>query len=183
MIKKKLLILYWNIQSALGQFDYLKLIDTERIKRLVFVCRGNVCRSPYAEAAAKSLNFRSISCGVDVEYSAPPEENALRAALLHGNDLSKHMSRSIFNVPLNSSDCLVAMDPSHLSIALSVAKNNGCQVTMMGLWKQPTVIYIPDPYGKPLKSFIECFNLIDIVLIDLSVSLMKVKNIDSNQNQ
>jgi protein-tyrosine-phosphatase/peptidoglycan/xylan/chitin deacetylase (PgdA/CDA1 family) len=150
-----------------GRFNCLKRIHPEIINRLVFVCRGNVCRSPYAELAAKSLGLSAISCGVDVTRSVTAEAMAIRSAFLRGKDLSRHMSRSIFDVPLSSSDCLVVMDPSQLPAARNVATRTGCQFTLLGLWKSHAVAEIPDPYGKPLGVYSRCFNYIDSALSGL----------------
>jgi protein-tyrosine phosphatase len=158
---------------AVGLFDGMKCIQPERIDRLVFVCRGNVCRSAYAEAAAKSLGFQASSCGIDVIRSAPAEPMAVRAALLRGKDLNRHMSRSIFDTPIASADCLVAMEPSHVPAARDVATSNGCQITLLGLWMERSVPIIEDPYGKPLQDFTKCFGEIDQALIGLVEGMEK----------
>lgn len=160
-----------KICFALGRFDNLKRIQAGRVNRLVFVCRGNVCRSPYAEAVARSLGISAVSCGIDVRRSAPAEVNAIQAALLVGKNLSSHMSRSIFDIHLDSSDCLVIMDPSHLHIAREVATRTGCQVTLIGLWLKPISLEIADPYGKPLPAFSKCFDEIDEALNGLLIGL------------
>ena len=156
-----------RLHLALGRFDNLRCIDAERIERLVFVCRGNVCRSPYAEVVAKSLGLSATSCGVEVSRSAPAEAMAVRATLLRGKDLSEHMSRSIFDVPLDSSDCLVVFDLSHLPTARDVAAHVGCQITLLGLWREPSVTEIADPFGRPLQNFRQCFDEIDEALAGL----------------
>jgi len=165
--KASLIRLVDRLHSILGRYDSLMLIDTERIERLVFVCRGNVCRSPYAEAAAKSLGLLAISCGTDVSCSAPAEAVAVRAAFLRGKDISEHMSCSVIDVPLCRSDCLVAMDPSHLSASREAVARAGCQVTLIGLWKKPLMLGIPDPFGRPLEDFSKCFGAIDEALAGL----------------
>jgi protein-tyrosine-phosphatase/peptidoglycan/xylan/chitin deacetylase (PgdA/CDA1 family) len=168
--------MFYKLQLRLGKFNSLKRIHGERIERLVFVCRGNVCRSPYAEATAKSLGVSVISCGTDVTNSATAEMMAVRAALLRGQDLSTHMSRSIFNIKLNSSDCLVAMDPSHLSVAQDIAARTGCQVTLLGLWMDSPCPEIQDPYGRSPQAFQLCFDAIEKSLWGL------VRYINANQN-
>jgi len=160
-----------RLQLAFGRFDSLKHLELLLIKRLVFVCRGNVCRSPYAEAAAKSLGFTSLSCGVEVSHSAPAEKMAIKAAYLRGKDLSQHMSRSIHNIELNNSDCLIAMDPTHLPVARDVAERVGCQITLIGLWRKIPIPEIADPYGKALQVFSVCFDEIDEALDGLFLSL------------
>jgi len=54
---------------------------------ILFVCKGNICRSPFAEAIARSLYrngadpaFRFASAGIDVERSLSPPQEAILAA-------------------------------------------------------------------------------------------------------
>lgn len=150
-----------KISLASGSFDWLRNIDGSRVRRFVFVCFGNVCRSPYAEAAAQGMGFSATSCGVDVTRSAPAELMAIEAALLRGTDLTGHMSRSIYEVKVESTDCLVVMAPAQLGVALAFAEESRCQLTLIGLWCNPAILEITDPYGKTLDEFKKCFDQID----------------------
>ncbi|MBU5613502.1 arsenate reductase/protein-tyrosine-phosphatase family protein [Geomonas azotofigens] len=143
------------------------------MKRLIFVCRGNVCRSPYAEASAKALGFVATSCGVDVQVRTPCEPMAITAAFRRGIDISAHVSCSIYDLSLNSEDCLVALDPSHLAVTELVAKKHGCQYTLLGLWKRRSVLTIEDPYGKPVQAFEACYASIDEALEGLTICLSR----------
>ena len=156
-----------KLSLNMGRFNHLKEVDFSRVERLVFVCRGNVCRSPYAESVAKSLGIPAISCGVDVSRSAPAETLAVRAALHRGYDLSGHMSTSIYDVAIKSTDCLVAMDTTHLSVSRRMVDELGCQVTLIGQWKEPQVAEIGDPYGKSLSVYCSCFVEIEKALTGL----------------
>lgn len=170
---KKLRKILGRAKLVLGQYKSLKHIEPQRIERMVFVCRGNVCRSPYAEAAAKVVGFSAISCGVDVRRSAPAESTGVHAAFLRGKDISKHMSRSIFDLEIISTDLLVAMDPSHLPVARRVAASFGSQVTLLGLWGTPPVPDIMDPYDQSLDTFAQCFDYIDDSLEGLTSCLTR----------
>lgn len=165
--------LWIKMKYKLGCYDYLKDIDIHRVKRLVFVCSGNVCRSPYAEAVTKSKNLPAISCGVEVYRSAPAEPMAVRAAILRGKDISRHVSRSIYDVSIVDSDLLIAMDPSHLNISHKVAHNVGCQATLISLWHESPLSGIADPYGGQLDEFNACFDEIDNSLFRLMGYLKK----------
>lgn len=150
-----------------GSLGRLKEIEPERVARLVFVCLGNVCRSPYAEASALSLGMPATSCGVNVTRTDPAEPFAIEVALARGKDLSIHSSRSIYELSLSPSDCLVVMAPSHLRAAQEVAAEKGCQITLIGLWGEPPIAEIPDPYGKSKAEFDDCFDKIDRSLAGL----------------
>ncbi len=157
-----------QLHLVFGRFEKLKALDPRRIERLVFVCKGNVCRSPYAEALARSLGWRSASCGISVSRSVPAEPTAMEAAQIKGKDLSKHWSRSIVELTLGPSDCLVVMDPSNLPDARKAARRFESQLTLLGLWRDPPLCEIRDPYGKPLEEFHRCFGEIEEALQGLT---------------
>jgi len=150
-----------KLALSLGQYSRFRDIDPGRIKRLVFVCRGNVCRSPYAEKVAQRLGFPAVSCGTDVLLSSPAEQMAVRAALMRGEDLSGHMSKSIHDLSIDRNDCLVVMDPSQLPVAKEVMFLTGGQLTLIGLWCSPAVAQITDPYRSGVEDFLKCYVLIE----------------------
>ena len=155
-------------------------INAQQIKRLVFVCRGNVSRSPYAEAWAKKSGFPAVSCGIDVKYSAPAEIMGICAGLLRGKDMTKHMSRSIFDIEIKENDCLVVMDKSHLPVSKRISAKTGCQLTLLGLWKQPVKHNIEDPYGGDLETFQNCYTKIDEAMNKLIYFIKKHNNKSSS---
>ena len=64
----------------LGVYNNYRRIDWDKIERLVFVCKGNICRSAYAEAVAKSLGVSAISCGLSTKLDAPANADAIEIA-------------------------------------------------------------------------------------------------------
>lgn len=154
-------------QSSLGLVEVQKNIRLEEVRRLVFVCRGNVCRSPYAEAVARSNGLLAMSCGVDVTLSAPAESMAISVADARGLDLSGHMSRSIYNISLSPSDYLLAMDKATFAVARKTASQRGCQIMLLGLYQGSPAPEIRDPYGGSRELFERCFDEIDNAVVRL----------------
>jgi len=81
---------------------------------LLVVCRGNICRSPFAAAllrrALSRVGVRVDSAGfVRPNCPAPPE--AVAAAARHGVDLADHRSRLIAPDLARAADLIVVMDP------------------------------------------------------------------------
>ena len=89
---------------------------------ILFVCTGNRCRSPFAEAALRaacSSDWIEVSSVGTLDYEnveSPPE--MIRAAMRFDIDLSQHRSRHIGNVTYEYPDLLLGMSLEH--IALSV---------------------------------------------------------------
>ena len=127
---------------------------------MVFVCKGNICRSAYAEAVAKSLGIESISCGIDTVDGKPADDDAIRIASIRGIDLTHHKTKKISSVSFQTGDLFVVMElnqAKHLERRLG----ENYMFTLLGLWGRPITPYINDPYGKPRLYFENCFNYIE----------------------
>ncbi|MHB1861737.1 MAG: low molecular weight protein arginine phosphatase [Gemmatimonadaceae bacterium] len=89
--------------------------------RILFVCTGNTCRSPLAEAIARKLTIeRGIvdidvgSAGTSAWDGASASDGALLVGLERGLDLNAHRSRQLDRDLVQSADLLLAMGPHHL---------------------------------------------------------------------
>ena len=151
----------------LGRYAVLSRIDWSRVDRLVFVCKGNVCRSPYAEMKARTFNIASRSFGLETAGGTPANVAAQRVALTRGLDLSSHRSTLFDASQIHSNDLVIGFEPLHVEKLLS-AKMPG-QTTLLGLWSSRfSRPYIADPYGKSDEYFNNCFRLIDCALEEIA---------------
>ena len=90
---------YWHrIQYLLGRYRNYSNIDWASVDRLVFVCKGNICRSAFAEAVAKSLGMDAVSCGLQTVISAPANEDAVKTAREMGYALDEHRTTPIMYI-------------------------------------------------------------------------------------
>jgi protein-tyrosine phosphatase len=90
------------------------------MKKIIFVCLGNICRSPLAEGVAKS---RAKVLGVEIQIDSAglskyhngeaPCMVSQRLAKAHGIDISHQVSQHISEFDLFSYDLVVAMDESN----------------------------------------------------------------------
>lgn len=162
----------WDgINLLFGRYRPLLRIDFDRIERLVFVCQGNVCRSPFGDGVAKRLGIASESCGLSVLRRRPPPSTATAAARLRNIDISSHYSQPITDLKLSATDCIIAMEPRHLEKLAGVPGFRECQTTLLGLWNAPAIVAIRDPYGADLDTFSECYRLIESSLSRFAVNL------------
>ena len=82
-------------------------------KRLLFVCYGNICRSPMAEGIArKRLGDAAevASAGIGATGGPASEEAVLVMKLVYGVDISRHVARPVGVFDLGSFDAIIAMD-------------------------------------------------------------------------
>ena len=145
----------------LGRWERHRQIDLREVKRFVFVCKGNVCRSPYAAARARAVGLPSISYGLDVQRETQATTQAQAEALRHGIDLSSHRSRSFEPGNTSRGDLLIGMEPSHLSQLATRHAGERLQVTLLGLWAKPPRPHVQDPFGQSPEYFNKCFDVID----------------------
>ena len=144
----------------LGGYRSYQHVDWELVERLVFVCTGNICRSAYAEALAKSLGINAVSCGLNTKNGLPANESAIQAAMRRGIDLTIHRTTRIDTLNLKRHDLFVAMEPWQAEqLDGEYGKEYG--VTLLGLWGQPVSPHIQDPFGMSDAYFNYCFNYIE----------------------
>jgi protein-tyrosine-phosphatase len=82
---------------------------------LLFVCYGNICRSPMAEGLAKKLlgpEARVESAGLAAMAGRVSEESILAMKALFAVDISRHRPRSVSDVDLDGFDFIIAIDAS-----------------------------------------------------------------------
>jgi protein-tyrosine-phosphatase/peptidoglycan/xylan/chitin deacetylase (PgdA/CDA1 family) len=160
-VREAVATLIGRIRLAAGEYRSLRRIDFARVRRLVFACKGNICRSPYAEAQARRLGIAAISVGTEAIVGAPADANAIRLSAERGLSLAAHRSRPLRSLELKDSDLVVAMEPEHVSMLRQYCDVAGAQLTLLGIWGTPAILSIPDPYGRPDACFLKAFGLIE----------------------
>jgi len=166
-VKRKLLFnIIVLIKYRLRFYERYKNIDWTNVSRLVFVCKGNICRSPYAEIKAKQLGVKAVSMGLYTKEGSPANSDALRRALYRGVNLEGHKAKLYDSVKINDNDLVICMEPWHVKLFKEV-DGSSCQVILLGLMKKNPSIIIDDPYGKPDIFFDGCFQAIDNALTEI----------------
>ena len=83
---------------------------------VLFVCTGNTCRSPFAEAVARREGHGDVeSAGLGASAGDQPPEDAIAVARELGYDLSSHRARRLTEEMLERADVVVGMTAAHVS--------------------------------------------------------------------
>ncbi len=156
-----LLFTWWHrLRYLLGSYRRYRRIEWGSVERLVFVCKGNICRSAYAEAVALKQGLEAKSCGIDTRPGVEADDGAIRAAMLRGIDLNSHRTTPIQSLSLGTGDLLVVMEPSQAEQLMQVA-GRAYQCTLLGIWGGVSTPYIRDPFGASAGYFDNCFKYIE----------------------
>jgi protein-tyrosine phosphatase len=161
--------------SLAGAYRTLTDIDWSAIERLVFICKGNICRSPYGAARARLLGFDAASFGLEAVDGALADPNAARNAQHRKLDLSAHRSLRLDAARLRNNDLLLVFEPRQLH-AVEARCGRGPTITLAGLWVNPVRPYVSDPYGRSDRYFQECFGVIDASVTALVSRINAARN-------
>lgn len=149
------------IWDRFGGFWMYRRINWARVNRLVFVCKGNICRSPYAEMRAKGCGLEVVSMGLEAKSGSFANLEAIKNAAVRGVDLTPHSAKQQQDICIGTGDLLVSMEPCQASVLQRMAKKAGAQTTLLGLWAHTPRPYLHDPYGHGEAYFQTCFSIID----------------------
>ena len=156
-------LLYSWLYKILNHFGFYKkheAIDWRLVNRLVFVCKGNICRSAYAGNLVHSPDIESISFGLDTIDGALANDKAILTAQKFGHNLQNHRTTSFKSMVFNDFDLLIAMEPEQLNDLITKTENR-YQYTLLGLWCKDKLPYINDPYNTVEQYYENCFKAIE----------------------
>ena len=116
--------------------------------KIVFLCYGNICRSPLAAALAEErLSGVAIdSAGFHDHTGRSCPQKILRIASSYGVDLSSHRSARVQRNQLANADLVIAMDMENLNRVRQKFPEMADRTTLLGLFGTPETLAIADPY-------------------------------------
>ncbi len=157
-------------------------MNAEKTYQLLFVCTGNVCRSPMAEylmrqKLGKTSNWQITSAGLFTANGQPASTMAIQAMDEVGIDIRKHRSRQITAEIINQSNMIVVMTKAHLMELLSRFPDAQDRAYVLGsfLAKPSDII---DPIGGNIEIYRQTRDLIVNSLNNLEKYIAKCSAVD-----
>jgi protein-tyrosine phosphatase len=154
--------------------------------KILFVCLGNICRSPLAEALFKkhclyvkiSESVSSDSCGIGNWHSGEqPDHRILKIAKENNLDIY-HLARQIHPNDLASFDYILAMDYQNIDEILKRFPNAKDKVRLLSSFsKKHFESIVADPYYGDEIDFQKTHQLLDELTLELA-TYIKTKHID-----
>ena len=146
--------------------------------RVLFVCTGNICRSPTAEGIFRNmLETRGLSDRIEADSAGigswhvgdPPDARSQATALSRGIDIASQRARSVQPDDYEKFDLIVAMDTGHFR-SLERACPSACAGRIklfMDYAPETGIIDVPDPYYGAGDGFARVFDMIETASLGL----------------
>lgn len=175
LIKNALRELYWAMQGKGLKNPPLPGYP----KSILYVCKGNICRSPFAERLTKKLVEKGAndlleirSAGLDATVKNPPPKEAIDSAKMFGVSLDDHKARRLTRELITGSDLIVVMEVKHLHRLEETYPESKDKFFLLSMfsyekpcWGSYYYFYnIVDPYGKTGDQFLLCYKIIEMRL-------------------
>ena len=172
MIRKK------AMESTVIRKYFRKNLDLKIVhsKRFAFVCKGNICRSPFAENYAKNIlpdYIDVMSFGYYPENDRKSTDYAVQAASEIGVDLRAHRSRVLQEDNVREADVLFTFDSENRQTLLDNYPWAKAKIIPLGLIDMKRNLFIADPYGKDLETYRATYRHITYTIHELNLIIRK----------
>jgi protein-tyrosine phosphatase len=149
-------------ELASGRLAPFRPRDPETVRRLVFVCLGNICRSAYGHhvAAAAGMNVASLGLSTSTGSASPRE--AVAAAARKNLDMRAHRALDWGDFEVQPGDMFLVMEVRQAhELRRRLGDRTDVQVCLLGLFSPVRMAHLHDPFSLSDAYFDTCFARID----------------------
>jgi RpiB/LacA/LacB family sugar-phosphate isomerase len=160
------------------------------MKTILFLCTGNVCRSPMAEGLFRHAikgrgEFRIVSAGLGAVDGEPPTNHSVSAMREIGIDISGQRSRALTAELVRSADLILGMTHSHTDTVALLYPKAAEKTFLLREFDETLEPYekdISDPIGSPYHIYVECRDQIEQGIVTLLKFMEQHNFLSKNQD-
>ena len=137
----------------------------ENVKNVLFLCKGNICRSPLAEVYFRSkleseCGITVRSAGLDTTNGKPAHNFARQVAEQYGLTLEPHLTMQVVREMVEEADLILVMELAQLVSLLKLCPRVKSKAFVLSEFSNGRRADIADPFSGTLDDFHKCFKLI-----------------------
>ena len=150
-----------NVRHPYERWAAVPLLDS--VQSVLFVCKGNICRSPLADIYFRSLvekegwHMTVRSAGLETTPGKPAHDKAKAVALQHGLSLDEHATTQAHKELLEESDLIIVMEIMQKKRIHRLYPESKGKVVLLGRFDSVGSLEIADPYSGTSEDFHSCF--------------------------
>jgi protein-tyrosine-phosphatase len=159
-----------SLNAIVNLWRYRVLVNRQSFPKpahsILVVCKGNICRSPLAEAYLKCLIEKHRlpiavqSAGLETSFGKPAHPHAQLVGTEGGLLLDKHATQPLHKDQVERADMIVVMEWQQRSRVIKLYPQARQKVFLLRQFYDQSVREVADPYSGTLEDFQTCFSMI-----------------------
>jgi protein-tyrosine phosphatase len=159
-----------SLMAVLNIVRYRALVNRQDLPKparsILVICKGNICRSPLAEAYLKALiekySLPTIvqSAGLETSFGKPAHRFAQVVGAQGGLLLDHHTTQPLHRDQVERADIILVMEWQQRSRVLKLYPQARRKVFLLRQFYDHSVREVVDPYSGTLEDFHACFSMI-----------------------
>jgi len=150
----------------------------EDVRRLVFICHGNLCRSAFADVVARRAGLSVLSFGLSTKSGKRAHGPAIEAAARLGHDMGGHRAMDMTDYEPQDGDALLAMETRQLRWIGNIPHLWHLPRTLLGLYTSPKMLHLHDPYLRSNAYMETCLARIETAMPALRAAFPNARAVD-----
>ena len=159
-----------SLADALNVLRYRLLVNRQVFPKMprsiLVVCKGNICRSPLAEAYLKHLVEKHglpttvQSAGLETSFGKPAHHFAQTVGADGGLMMDKHATQPLHKEQVQQADMILVMEWRQRRRVIKLYPEAKSKVFLLRQFYDQSVREVADPYSGTLEDFQTCFSMI-----------------------